>query len=67
MTPVERMQQVFEWSETIRQFHLSGIRQRHPNANEREIFLEAARFNLGDELFGKVYGGLNHGDTRRIA
>lgn len=67
LTPSERMQQVFEWSEIIRQFHLAGIRQRHPNADEREIFLRATKINLGDDLFRKVYGDvLNDGNARRV-
>ena len=56
LTPAQRMDQVFEWSEVMRQFHLAGLRQRHPDADEREILLRAARINLGEELFRKVYG-----------
>ena len=50
------MDQAFEWSEVMRQFHLAGLRQQYPGADEREILLRAARANLGEELFRKVYG-----------
>ena len=56
LTPSERMQQVVECTEFARQFHLAGLRQRHPEADEREIFLRAARINLGRRLFREVYG-----------
>ena len=68
LTPSQRMQQVFEWSEVIRQFHLAGLRERHPDADEREIFLRAARINLGEELFCKVYGSAlsNNGPASKV-
>jgi hypothetical protein len=33
----------------------SGIRQRHPNASERECFLRLAELQLGPSLVRKVY------------
>jgi len=56
MSPSQRLQYALEWSEVVRQFQLAGVRRRYPDADEREIFLRAARINLGDELFQKVYG-----------
>ena len=56
LTPAQRMQQVFELSEAMRQLQMAGLRQQYPDADEREIFLRAARANLGRELFQKVYG-----------
>ena len=69
LTPAEKMQRVFEWSEVVRQFHLAGLRERHPGADEREIFLRAARIKLGDELFRKVYGDTLNDDrpTSKVA
>lgn len=56
LSPAEKLQQVFEWSEVVSQFAEAGMRQRYPNADDREIFLRVARIKLGPELFHKVYG-----------
>ncbi len=56
MTPSERLQRAFELSEEARQSDLRGFRERFPGADEREIFLRYARWNLGPELFRKAYG-----------
>ena len=56
MSPSEKMQLAFEWSEIIRQFAEAGLRQRFPEAGEREFFLRFARQTLGEELFRRVYG-----------
>ena len=56
LTPSEKLQQAFEWSEVVRRFAEAGMRQRYPHASDREIFLRLARINLGRELFHKVYG-----------
>jgi hypothetical protein len=55
MAPAEKMQLAFEWSEIIRQFAEAGLREKYPQAGEREIFLRYARQSLGEELFRKVY------------
>jgi hypothetical protein len=52
------MQRAFEVSETVRGFAEAGMRARHPQADDREIFLRMARLYLGDELARKVYGEL---------
>src|SRR5579872_4363619 len=56
MSPGEKMQLAFEWSEIVRQFAEAGLREKYPEAGEREIFLRYARQSLGEELFRKVYG-----------
>jgi hypothetical protein len=56
MSPSQRLQYALQWSDVVRQFQLAGVRRRHPNADEREVFLRAAQINLGKELFQKVYG-----------
>jgi hypothetical protein len=61
-SPEERMARVFQWSEVVRQFHLAGLRERYPNADEREIFLRAAKIKLGNDLFCKVYGDVLNAD-----
>jgi hypothetical protein len=56
MTPAERLQRTLELSNTVRELAIAGIREQHPNASEREIFLLFAQRQLGDDLFQKVYG-----------
>ncbi len=39
---------------------LSGLRQRHPGANESELRRRLAALLLGEELAQKVYGDVIH-------
>lgn len=39
---------------------LSGLRQRHPEANENELRRRLASLLLGDEIAQKVYGDIIH-------
>jgi len=55
MTPEERLTRTFQLSAFVRAFTESGIRSRHPQASDREVFLIAAKQRLGAELFRKVY------------
>jgi hypothetical protein len=63
MPPSEKLQRTLEWSDLIRRFAEAGMRQRYPDADEREIFLRMARQNLGPELFRKVYGDCDYGSA----
>ena len=56
MPASEKLRLTFEYSEFIRRVCLAGLRQRYPQAGEREIFLREARQRLGRDLFRKVYG-----------
>ncbi len=56
MSPEEKLQRTFEFSAMVRKFGEAGLRQRYPRAGDREIFLRAARLNLGADLYTKVYG-----------
>jgi hypothetical protein len=56
MSPAEKVQRVFEMSRLIRSAAESSLRHTYPEADDREIFLRAARQRLGPELFHKVYG-----------
>jgi hypothetical protein len=56
MTPEERLQRTFEACAFIEVFVRAGMRERHPEAGERELFLRLARLRLGAELYSKVYG-----------
>jgi hypothetical protein len=56
MPPEEKLQRAIELSALVRALGEAGIRQAHPDASEREIFLRVAQRQLGNELFEKVYG-----------
>lgn len=56
MSPEEKLQRTFEFSAVVRQLGAAGLRQKYPQAGEREIFLRAARQSLGANLYAKVYG-----------
>jgi hypothetical protein len=56
MPPEARLQRCLELSWSVRQTGEAGLRQAHPDATEREIFLLSARHILGQDLFRTVYG-----------
>jgi hypothetical protein len=56
MSPSEKLQRAFEYSNSVRSLAEGVLRHRYPKANDREIFLRAARQRLGTELFRKAYG-----------
>jgi len=56
MAPEQKLQRAFELSRLVRSFAEAGLRERYPQASEREIFLRRVRQEWGDELFRKVYG-----------
>ena len=56
MPPSEKLRRTFEYSEFVRSLAEGGLRQKYPQAGEREIFLREARQRLGADLFCKVYG-----------
>ncbi|HEX3877562.1 MAG TPA: hypothetical protein VHW24_11290, partial [Bryobacteraceae bacterium] len=56
MTPGEKIARVFTMTEMVNALCESGLRERFPNASDREIFLRRARLTLGEQLFEKVYG-----------
>jgi hypothetical protein len=56
MPPEEKLARAIEMSALVRSFAEAGMRQRHPQADDREIFLRLARLTLGKELFKAAYG-----------
>lgn len=56
MSPSEKLQRVFDLSELVQSAAEAGLRQKYPQADDREIFLRATRHRLGADLFRKVYG-----------
>ena len=55
-TPTQRLRGIFEMVEVGSALARAGVRERHPQADDREIFLRAAALNLGRDLMIKVYG-----------
>ncbi|HZE88049.1 MAG TPA: hypothetical protein VE404_00810 [Verrucomicrobiae bacterium] len=55
MTPAEKLHLVREISRAADTMCLAGIRMRHPEATDREIFLRFAVIRLGAELAGLAY------------
>jgi hypothetical protein len=56
MPPEEKLRRTLELSAAMRHNAEAGLRERYPNASDREIFLRLARLTLGAELFERVYG-----------
>ena len=54
--PEEKLRRALGFTEMVRKFCEAGIRQAHPAASEREIFLRLAQRQLGNEVFQKVFG-----------
>jgi hypothetical protein len=55
MSPEEKLQRAIELTAAIRNLGEAGIREAHPGASEREVFLRVAQRQLGDQ-FQKVFG-----------
>jgi hypothetical protein len=56
LTPGEKLRAIFERKQMMRQLTEVGLRRKHPQADDREIFLRRVRLELGEELFRRVYG-----------
>ena len=46
-------------NETVKMLAITGIKQRHPDANPEQIHRLLAELMLGKELAHKVYGDVN--------
>lgn len=51
-----KLKMVGDLNATVKQFALSGIRERHPDASEEEVRRHLADILLGEALAAKVYG-----------
>lgn len=58
-----KMEMIGELNTAARTLSLSGLRQRHPNADEAEIRRRLASLVLGDELATQIYGPLEFRDS----
>ena len=48
----------FELGEQMRKMSATGVRMRHPDYNDDQVRLAVIRLRLGNELFRKVYPGV---------
>jgi len=55
MSPFEKIQMVSQATRDALTLTLAGIRQRHPNASDRECFIRVAELQLGPTLVRVVY------------
>jgi hypothetical protein len=55
MSPLQKAEVVSQATRDTLTLALSGIRQRHPGASERECFLRLAELKLGPTLVRVVY------------
>lgn len=56
MTPAEKLQRVAELNRAVQELALSDIRERHPEAGERELALRLASRWIEPELMLKAFG-----------
>ena len=55
MSPVHKARTVDGLTRTVQVLALAGIRQRHPDASERECFLRLSVLKLGSEATRRLY------------
>ena len=55
MTPAQKAELISGLNSAAREMAIAGVRQRHPGASEREIFLRLAILTLGEELARRAY------------
>jgi hypothetical protein len=55
MSPLEKAEIVSQATRDALSLALAGIRQRHPDASERECFIRLAALQLGPTLVRTVY------------
>ncbi|MBN2018621.1 MAG: hypothetical protein JW749_00160 [Sedimentisphaerales bacterium] len=51
-----RAEMTFQLSDNLRQIIEDGVRLRHPEYSESQIFQEVIRITAGDELYNKLVG-----------
>jgi len=54
--PEQKLRRVFDAYAMGRRLAMAGIRHRHPDWNNRQVWRERVKRHLGEELFEKVYG-----------
>jgi hypothetical protein len=55
MSGAERLTIAFELTDLIRRLTMAGIRARHPQYSDDEVFIAYARLTLGDDVVRSVW------------
>lgn len=55
--PLVRARMAFELSDSLRSIVEAGVRNRHPDFNEKRIRLEVLRLMIGDKLYNQMLKG----------
>ena len=55
-SPGQKLADAFELIELVMQLSAAGVRRRHPEAGEREVFLRTASLRLSRDLMMRAYG-----------
>ena len=58
MSPGKRLRMVLQLGDSLRAIVASGIRSRHPEFTAEQVNLAVIRLTLGDDLFRRVYPGV---------
>lgn len=58
MSPAERLARMVALNRSVESLARTGIKQRHPDADEREVQVRLARMWLDDETIERVVGWL---------
>ena len=53
--PEVRLKMTFEMSDNLRRIVESGVRERHPNYDEKKIKQGVLRLMIGEALFKQIY------------
>jgi hypothetical protein len=56
-TPAARRAEWEELNTAVAQMEADGVRRRHPEYDDRQVFLALVRHRYGDELFAAVWVG----------
>jgi len=56
MSPGRKLELVFQTCRTGRELALAGLKMRHPDATDEQLWRLWARQHLGSELFEGAYG-----------
>ncbi len=59
MSPAKKFRIVCDAYRFGQSLAMAGIKMRHPNAGEKEVWHLWAKQHLGEDLYNKVYGGKN--------
>jgi hypothetical protein len=60
MPPGRTLEMAMQMSDDIMEIAAAGVRQRHPDYNDKQVRMAVIRMRLGEKLFREVYGTSIH-------